>query len=611
MDGILHGLIRNNRTLILKCTNNRLFKSHNAKSSTTRRRPRGQALVLFALSLAVLLMLVGLTIDGLRIYIAIGQGQQAADAAALAGVEYLPSYPDASHADSSGNNAQLRAQQEAAKNGFTDSHDISVTIVPNKPLTLQVVIQLHITLTLTAVFNPGLATTSVTAQARMLPPIGIGDSGASFGNSNQTGMVATIVGANELKERGDAYTSHCEDGWTNAADSLHSDSTSGSPYTTRLGTSTNQIQYSDGPHCSPGTPGNADVVPSGFAGLATGTSVVPTGASYLITVPPSSSSTDVYIWNPRFSISNPSQTTAPSRFYDNENIFTTLPLIDANSYYPHIAYTLYSAPQLYNRSTDKPLATIWPYTTPPPVLAGQPSISWQPMPPYDMSFLDLFIHGCSFSGAWDLQQHSCVNGPISGNQTWVKLPAPLPASASITTQYRLTVDSANGYGMHNYAVAICLHNSVPPNCQTSGATITGWNSAIVQLQGNSNSVTYTLATIPSDYAGRQISIALFNPGVGSGDTMVRIVPASTGVVTYPSYLRMVNTTSGVAIHTSYDGDSLYHGKWVQITAQLPTNYAGGTWQLVWTSDEESATNINTTAMTITVKSAGNIIALVK
>src|SRR5437588_4106466 len=82
------------------------------RTDSFRREQSGQTLVIVALMIVALLGFTGLVTDIAWYEVNLMRVQRAADAAALAGVVYLP-----------GNiiGAQTAAQQEASKNGFTDN----------------------------------------------------------------------------------------------------------------------------------------------------------------------------------------------------------------------------------------------------------------------------------------------------------------------------------------------------------------------------------------------------------------------------------------------------------------------------------------------------------
>ncbi len=585
------------------------------------RAAKGQALVLFALSVVTLLMLVGLSIDGLRVYIAFAQAERAAEAAALAGVAYLPQYPTVATPAPDGSDATSQALQVAAQNGFGDASAISVTSQVNPVPALTVTIHINVPVSLVALIDPAPATTLATATAEILPPVALGDSTGAFGDKpeNIGQQVAALASPYELKERGDPYSVQCETGWSDGADTLHADAATNIYTTSQLSIGTNAPQYASGPNCSPGTPGNPDQIPSGFGGLATRTGPVPTGASYLITIPAGGSGYSVWVWNPRFVYTG---TNRNDQLFTTENIYST-GMTDNPAFYPQLAYTLFSVPLLYQRNADVPLAALWPAATPPDTTPNAPLPPTQitTLPSLDAAPNDLAAHGCPSAGTWNVQSGagSSYQQPIAygvGCQSalppdymqWVRVGSNVPAApANAPAYYRLTVDTSAGYGVHGYAVKVCRNaTTTADDCATGGATITPWNAATVMLQGGSSQM-YPLANIPASYAGRQIALGLFNPGLGAGAVALRIVPpAAGGSVTYPTWARMTTVSGMPAIQTSLNGDDLYHGKWVRLTLTLPPDYAGGEWQIAWNGTYAPPT----TLMTVSAALIGSPIMLV-
>ena len=579
---------------------------------------RGQALVLFAMSIVVLLLLVGLSIDGLRVYIAYGQAQRASEAAALAGVVYLPQYPTSATPAPDGKDATDRALQIAAANGFTNASDVTVTSISGSVPELRVTIHVLVALSLIALVNPSPTSLLPSATAELLPPLVLGDATASFGDKveNATQQMAGMTSFNELKERGDPYTTQCESGWSAGSDLTHADATSALYFTTVLYVATNAPQYPAGPNCSPGSPGNPDQIPAGFGGLATRTSPVVTGTSYLISIPAAASGYSVWVWNPRFVYSASGNN---NLLFTQENIYNGT-FTDNPIFYSQMAYTLFSVPQWYNRSADVPLAAIWPYATAPNTAPNAPLDPSQivTLPALDANSWDVWLHGCPVDGAWNLSGGNSYGGLITSGQgclsavptdvgQWVQVGTQLLAGTAISPAYaRLTVDTNTGYGQHAYAVKVCHNATVATGCSADGATISAWNADTVMLQGGT-SQSYPLINIPAAYAGRHIALNLFNPGLGTGNVTLSVVPpAGGGTVTYPAWVRMGTSGGFPAIATSQSGDDLYHGKWVNVTLTLPPDYAGGEWTIAW-----SGTTAPTSAlMTVSAKLIGNPVSLV-
>jgi Flp pilus assembly protein TadG len=103
---------------------NRPTNSTPTRSPSSRRRrarERGQVLVIFAGAIFLFMLLLAVVIDVSWYWANTLRVQRAADAAALAGVVWLPSCPDASAgAACVGDNAHDTALAEAKRNGYTD-----------------------------------------------------------------------------------------------------------------------------------------------------------------------------------------------------------------------------------------------------------------------------------------------------------------------------------------------------------------------------------------------------------------------------------------------------------------------------------------------------------
>src|SRR5262249_17529452 len=76
------------------------------------RRQRGQSLIIFALALTVLLGLAGLAVDATRAYDLYARMQRAAEAGALAGDLYMPTFYSTPRSVADPNSAISRASQE-------------------------------------------------------------------------------------------------------------------------------------------------------------------------------------------------------------------------------------------------------------------------------------------------------------------------------------------------------------------------------------------------------------------------------------------------------------------------------------------------------------------
>ena len=162
-----------------------------------RRRPRGQILVMFALSMGLLFGILSIVIDVGNIWNASLHVQHAAEAAALAGVPYMPG---------DFTTATTVARAEATKNGFTNGAGATVTPAVNT----ESIQRLDVTITRTygtfflrAIGIPTVTITR-TATAEYTLPVPMGSPLSTYGdNSGFFWAAAEAQGTN--RSAGDAY----------------------------------------------------------------------------------------------------------------------------------------------------------------------------------------------------------------------------------------------------------------------------------------------------------------------------------------------------------------------------------------------------------------------
>jgi Flp pilus assembly protein TadG len=396
-----------------------------------QRRERGQTLVIFALSLTVLLGLAGLTIDVARAYDLFARMQRAAEAGALAGVLYIPTYYNTVRPGDI-DSAISRASKEVVKNGFGSALAptasacsaglvVQICLVSSKPGDLRVTI----TETLQVVLLSGLGVQPVTlaasAQAEYLPPVQLGSRQNYFGDEVECSassppnpatatacdvgasgthlqyFMATMNGPAELKENGDPMV-YCEEGSANTG----AVDPSGTPYTVYNSFTTNHPQWSSSgaaiqQHCGPpvtgGKAGNPDQQPIGFDGPATTGSAHPGGYNYAVIVPAGISTASLWVFNPTF-IPGGAIFSGPGLdgfFHDYSSMHDPfgggLTAISGGHYdapplYFTMTYTLYKVSNLFDRGND----------------TLQVSTAY---PPYDAASADLSAHSCSSGQVYD------------------------------------------------------------------------------------------------------------------------------------------------------------------------------------------------------------------
>ncbi len=328
----------------------------------TRRRNRGQTLIIFTLLLTALIGFMGLAIDTVRVYDLYARMQRAAEAAALAGVIYMPNYYTTPLSAPPYDNAVCRALQESSKNGFgtycnpstispapaipcpTPQSSIEVAVCPvsGQQYELQVFITEPADLVFLGTVGLGSLTLTVSATADYVPPVDVGvdptnpggtgtygtfgscgfaaSSSCAFGTRNWAG---NINGPGDLKEMGDPLVT-CQEGVeglvpTNTYGTIDTNAASSKPYTTFVGKPTNHPQITDysatggdGGNVTPGcvvpTPptqaqeavANPDTA-NVFTGPAyMGDTALHTGYAFYVHIP-AGDTENLWVWNAPFS----------------------------------------------------------------------------------------------------------------------------------------------------------------------------------------------------------------------------------------------------------------------------------------------------------------------
>jgi len=319
---------------------------------------KGQTLIIFALTITVLLGLAGLVIDVARAYDLYAKMQRAADAGALAGVLYMPTYYNSPRTPGDGLSAVARATSEIYKDGFGSgvstipasnpcptpysSVEIAICQVPNAQTDVEVIITEHLNVVLLGGLGLGPITLTAHSQAEYLPQVQIvsrenyfGDQvecspgGSSNTNTtaclpNATGVnhlqtfMATLNGPAELKESGDPFV-YCAEGNAEAATLTPNNLPTGPDPTTSgytyNGYQSNHPQWPGIPtgttytggivqHCGVpvpgGNPGNPDYQPQGYDGPATAGTLHDGGYNYFIGLAPGAADSSLWIYNPYY-----------------------------------------------------------------------------------------------------------------------------------------------------------------------------------------------------------------------------------------------------------------------------------------------------------------------
>lgn len=188
-------------------------------TSTGRRRVRGEkgyALVLAALMILPLLAFAGFATDVGAWYARANRMQRAADAAALAGVVWMPDLTQ----------ARTIALATATRNGFTNGQDnitITVSAVANSTRSLRVTMRDAKADQFFSTLFIGDVVIDRAATAEYILPVPLGSPTNSFGNDPVTpqspypNLWAAINGPFENMDQGDPFAARCTHGTTGCA----------------------------------------------------------------------------------------------------------------------------------------------------------------------------------------------------------------------------------------------------------------------------------------------------------------------------------------------------------------------------------------------------------
>jgi hypothetical protein len=178
----------------------------------------GQAIVLIALMMTLIITGIGVAIDAAVAYYYDEAAGRAAAAAALSGVIFMPNQFSSAQAypAGSGNDASDRAIAEARRNGFdmadtADNVQVTPSAVTGNTDELQVTVSRNVATLLLGIIGIRQYSVQRTAIAQYLPPIQLGQSGSQVGSTvSQLGtsgfyFLRTEGSATDRGE-GDAFT---------------------------------------------------------------------------------------------------------------------------------------------------------------------------------------------------------------------------------------------------------------------------------------------------------------------------------------------------------------------------------------------------------------------
>jgi len=449
---------------------------------------RGYIAVMFCLLLSGLVLFAGFAVDVGGWYAQASRIQRAADAAALAGVVYMPDLTQATTA----------ARATATRNGFTHGGDIVVTVAAVSGNTHQLKVSIEDKkvqqyFSRIAINNPKIARAST---SEYVLPVPLGSPTNTLGNQSNLdtqNLWASISGPGTDKNNGDPYSTKCGAGQTS----------SGSP-----------------PTCTGNTGASGEYRTTGYL--------------YSIEVPPAgvNQTLTVQVWDAgnyeRLSYANIENADQGDVNTSFELFKPTLTPLDSTTY----------TDSTYSLNTKCVTGTgRW-------IIANEANLLT-----YKNKFVTLCTVVVPAAGTYHLQvKSSAIPGVTDSGNGWNQFS--LKATLTGATQPALF-----GYG------DLSLFNN---------------------LQGQFGNLTanFYLAQIGQQYAGKSLTVSLFDPGDGASGTYFVNILKPGSVTTACSYgIRDATPVAAnpcrIQTRTS-TGTNTYNGKWLDITLTIPTTYTCST-----------------------------------
>jgi hypothetical protein len=481
-----------------------------------RREQRGQTLVIVALMLVPLLGFTGLVSDVAWYEVNLMRIQRAADAAALAGVVYLPNNVPG---------AQTAAQQEAAKNGYTNGAG-GVAVAATPEALNNRILGVSVSAPVRSWFARLLGVTQFnarrTARAEFVLPVPMGSPEDYYGinvvcrntdTSPNCPQVTSAAGAGTLAPLG----------FFGGVEARGTERQNGDAYST---------YYNGRPTLNPGFDAN--------------------GYQYIVEFGPGTVGGSVWLYDPMFCATG-AGTSSGRRLGAGDNWFSNggtgitsvYNLLDMNG----TPYTL---------ADDTLIATSGA------LFANSNAVDKGPLYRGDQNY-----GGYNGSGSAD-----CQSSPYHNN--WWRLATGLGEG-----QYRLQVTTNSGSLSEDAINAFGIQATAASG---PSARVYGQSRMEAFIVINNTSVFY-LAQIEAAHAGKTLEIRLFDPGDIS-DTVFKIrLPTATGFV-YPSFTFSATgsscgaATSGgptTSLRTSdAAGCRYYNNQWVTISVPIPATYTAPT-----------------------------------
>ncbi len=506
----------------------------------------------------VLFGISALTIDVGNWYFVAQNVQRAADAAALAGVTYMP-----------GNFAQASATAiaTAASNGFTSGVDPEP--VPGQPSKLQVTITTTVHNTFGQLLGVDSTTIRRTAVTNYQAPLPMGSPCNEFGNGPEPLLAATnmrsgncaaagqywanVGSPQATKVSGDAYQDGvCGSGVDGCSGGTNTDySSSGYFYSIKLSAPVTNltIQAFDAGFVSVG-----DLCSTNFGSGTTAATYAKNDYNYN---PGTSAATATPIEDPALYASGQSTpyctgdmlfgSTPPDTTYTIRQPVASSNPWDPTSYpvvsscvktYKGFSGDLYTALNEYKQDSTGKIT----YKNGAPVLATAG------------------VGGYRADVASTFRQWSTLctfNGTVAAGTYFIQV------------QSNAAADDPGGNGHNRFALRAFGSGAA----DNSNIAISGYTNMAIYANVNQAQTSFYLTQVSPAAAGQVLNVSLFDIGDSSQPGTVTIKPPADSNLTSFAGCTATGPTSGALSGCSIVANSSYNGKWEQISIPIPSNYS--------------------------------------
>ena len=575
----------------------------------------GQTIVLIGFMMIVLLSGIGLALDATQGYYYSATAERGAAAGALSGVIFMPNelLPSQAVPAGSGNDATDRAVNEAVRNGHgITGSAVTVAAVPGQSNRLQVTVSLTVNTLFMRTFGINSFPVARTAVAEYLTPISLGQPGSEAGST-----------VSELGSGGNNFYFMREEGWS--VDRQEGDAYTPNPAFEYGGTL---------------SPPSQDVHQIAGARDVTDPNLPARGGyDYLVTLPAGGY---IQVYNAAFA---PDGNGAGHNYCENAKVGSNLgpigPCSSGTSYYYHeedgmtfgdpttfaaMEYTLFRVNNTFVHNTDTEVAQMkvlpidasrWNAGSMQYLNVNNNTPITQTYRPDGSASNMLIYHNwvdvTTYTGPSD---HGLVQRTLTYGSTL--LPAGTYRLRVDTLNYDGSLPPGNAHSHKGYALrALDASGGACAGCTVGALADMCYYTPISTVGGGSFSI--PIFELPPSYAGRTISVDVYDPGdiAGAGNVNVSILDPSGTVVTpsppatVPVYnlgddraatgRTLVGTPATATFLATTAGIKLYNGQWVELQIPIPSTYSPGPNPANWVFSLQYATTTGVTAVdTVTV-----------